>query len=82
MRRNKSDFLLLAIIISIAFLLVSCGEKHEYSKAKKTDTAESYKKFLNKYPDGEYAAEVKDRILTLRYEQAKKMPQKRLIMNF
>lgn len=63
----------LAIVLSIScLLLAACGEKSEYNKAREADSLETYENFLTKYPNSEYAEEVKDKILTLTYEQVKK----------
>jgi hypothetical protein len=60
------------LLIVLCFLMVGCGEKHQYNKAKKENTFESYNRFIKEFPDSKYINEFKDKILTIEYEKAKK----------
>lgn len=58
-----------AILIVVSILITGCAsQKSMYYKATDTNTIEAYQKFLEKYPDGEYAANIKSKIEKLEYQ--------------
>jgi len=74
-RPNEMKNYNMPFIIFIIFLtfVVSCGGENSLNeKAKELDSIESYENFLSKYPESQYALDVRSRIQILRYNQAKK----------
>lgn len=58
-----------SIWAALLLLIVGCAsQKSMYYKATDKNTIEAYQKFLDKYPDGEYAANVKSKIEKLEYQ--------------
>ena len=58
-------------ILLIAILSLSCSpERGDWKKAKSQNSIEAYEEYLAKYPEGKHAAEAREKITDLHYQQA------------
>ena len=66
---GSSGWPLLALV-----LLAACGpsEEREWQDARMKRSAEAYEQFLENYPEGEFAADAREALETLRFKQAQK----------
>ena len=55
-------------------LLGACGpsEEREWQDARMKRSAEAYEQFLEQYPEGEFSADAREALETLRFKQAQK----------
>ena len=56
--------------MTFALALSSCAEQKAYEDASRDDTIYSYRKYLDKYPNGEYSDLVYDRVEDLYFKNA------------
>jgi len=57
--------------IAIVLLLSACASRKSlYQKATEINTIASYEEFLKKYSTGEYSSQVRDTLMTMKYDQA------------
>ena len=58
----------------LAAVLLACGESEErvWQDARMKRSAEGYEQFLERYPEGEFAADARKALETLRFKQAQK----------
>jgi len=57
------------VVLLIAMLLFGC-EKNEWAKVQKTNTVEGYKAFVQKYPNGKFAAAANTAIEGIEWQKA------------
>ncbi len=60
--KKKGVFLLFLILSTLLFLASCASDEQAWEDAVEENTIESYKEYLEKYPEGEYAQEAKDEI--------------------
>ncbi len=63
------------VVFTLVFLgvfFISACEKNEWAKTQKTNTVEAYKVFLEKYPNGKFAAEASASIENIKWQEAEK----------
>ncbi len=70
MERSHRWGLGLLPVLALGLLLSACTEKEAWRKAELNDGADAYREFLDKYPDGEFAAEAIKRIEEQDYVKA------------
>lgn len=68
-----SRFIAVGCVAALLMVLFLSGcEKSAWSKAQKANTAESYKAFLDKYPNGKFATEAASALETIEWADAEK----------
>ena len=63
---------LILITLLLSFTFTCFSQEGKWQKTQSKNTITSYQKFIDKYPDSEYAEEAQLKIIELEYEDAKK----------
>ncbi len=79
MNKNQLTGICLLVIICIIVSLTALGcattealkkDNADYTRAKKENTAEAYKEYIQKYPDGKHVKDAKRRLVKLEWDSA------------
>jgi SPOR domain len=58
--------ILMIVIAAAALMVIACsGRQQQWETARRADTLEAYQKFLQSYPDGEFASQAEARVREL-----------------
>ncbi|MBU1235428.1 MAG: outer membrane protein assembly factor BamD [Gammaproteobacteria bacterium] len=58
------------LLVTLSLFLSGCGESRAWSRAKETNSVESYVSFLQEYPASEYATDARERIRDIKWKNA------------